>query len=347
MVDPSLRYVMVDSHDDEISLLDLWLVLIRRRSLFLALLLVALLAGVSAALTMPEKFNYSTAIEIGGIDYDNSGRLVYVEKPSSVLAKINQSYIPLVIHNYLEQNPEFVGIPNIKAKLEKNSNIIFIDVKGVEKYKSVYIQLLNSVVESVKQDHARISQLKVKDLELSSSQIENEIIRLKNAEQLILSQSKRLDKKQQLLIDRIKETKQQLRASVSMKKKAASDQRTEGRALALMMVDTELRASRNELANLQEALQITLENDREVMRNKLAENQQQQLEKAMMVEKLEVESKNLLETRAITAPMQSLTTVGVGKKLIVVISLLAGIFLAIFAVFFAEFLSKAKQHAAQ
>jgi len=347
MVDPSMRYVMVDSQcDDEISLIDLWLVLTKRRSLFLAIVLLVLLAGVSLALTMPEKFNYSTAIEIGGVSYSNNGKLVYVEDPSSVLAKIKQSYIPFTIKTYLEQNPEFDGVPEIKAKLEKNSSIIFIDIKGAEKHKKTYIQLLNSVVDTLKQDHKRKFLLKVKNLELSKNQMENEIVRLKKAEQLLLSQSKRLDKKEVLLMERIKETRQQLKASAKMKKNTATQSHTEDTTLSLIMMENELRMSREVLADLEEQLQVALENDRDEILNQQTENQQQQIEKTIMIEKLIAESNNLLETRAITAPIQSVKPVGLGKKLIVVISLLAGVFLALFAVFFAEFISKAKEHQA-
>jgi len=344
--EPLLRYVMVDSNnDDEISLIDLWLVLVRRRLLFLGLVLLAVLAGISLALILPEKFNYSTAIEIGGISYSNNGKLVYIEVPSSVLAKINQSYIPFVTKTYLEKYPEFEGVPVVKAKLEKNSGIIFLEVKGAEKHKNTYIDLLNSIVETVKLDHTRISSLKVKDLDLSKNQIKNEIVKIKNQEQLLLSQIKRLDKKAVLLLGRIKETRKQLKESMAMKKNAALESQTAGKALALMLVDTELRASRDGLADLEDQLQITLENDRDEMLNVLAENQQQQTEKAMMLEKLDVESSNLLQTRAITAPIQSIKPVGVGK-LIVVIALLGGLFLALFGVFFAEFISKARKQQA-
>ena len=45
--------------------------------------------------------------------------------------------------------------------------------------------------------------------------------------------------------------------------------------------------------------------------------------------------------------MQSLEPVGVGKKIIVVISLLAGLFVGVFAVFFFEFISKVKEKTQQ
>ena len=347
IADPSLRYVMVDSvHDDEISLLDIWLVLVKRRSLFLSLILLALLIGVSAALTLPVKYNYTTTLEIGGLSYDSQGKLVLVEPPSSVLAKLKQSYIPFVAHAYLQKNPGFEGVPVINAKLEKNSNIILIDISGIEKYRNIYVQLLNSIVDQVKQDHKRISLLKVKDLELSQYKLKNQVGVLKNEEQLIQSQIRRVDKKELLLKARIKETRYQLKISSQAKKNVAGAKGDE-KALSLLMVDNDIRSMRSVLADLEEELQITLENSREEISVKLTENQQMQAQTNISIQKLAVELDNLLETRAITEPMQSIKPVGVGKKLIVIIALLAGMFIGLFAVFFAEFLSKARQRSAE
>jgi len=343
----SLRYIMVDSvQDDEISLLDIWLVLVKRRSLFLSLVLLALLIGVSAALTLPIKYNYSTTLEIGGFSYDGQGRLVLVESPSSVLAKLKQSYIPFVTQAYLQENPEFEGGAVINAKLEKNSNIILIDISGIEKYRNIYVQLLNSIVDQIKQDHKRISLLKVKDLELSQYKLKNQISVLKNEEQHIQSQIGRLDKKELLLKDRIKETRYQLKVSTKAKQNVAGAKGDE-KALSLLMVDNDIRSMRSILADLEEELQITLENSREVIFAKLTKNQQMQGQTNMAIQKLAVELDNLLETRAITEPMQSIKPVGVGKKLIVIISLVGGMFIGLFAVFFVEFLSKARQRSAE
>jgi len=347
IADPALRYVMVDSvHDDEISLLDIWLVLVKRRSLFLSLVLLALLIGVSAALTLPVKYNYSTTLEIGGLSYDSQGRQVLIEQPTSVLAKLKQSYIPFVTHAYLQENPGFEGIPVINAKLEKNSNIILINISGIEKYRSIYVQLLNSVVGQVKLDHKRISLLKVKDLELSQYKLKNQINVLKSEEQLIQSQIGRIDKKELLLKDRIKETRYQLKVSSKAKKNVASAKGGE-KALTLLMVDNDIRSMRSVLVDLEEELQITLENSREEISAKLTENKQMQAQTNMSIQMLTVELDNLLETRAITEPMQSIKPVGVGKKLIVIIALVGGMFIGLFAVFFVEFLSKARQRSAE
>ena len=138
--------------------------------------------------------------------------------------------------------------------------------------------------------------------------------------------------------------RKQLNASLKMKQSAVSSASNEGKALALMMVDTELRLTRGVLANLEEQLVIGLENKREQMQNKIAENNQQQIETNMRLGKLRVESENLLETRAITEPIRSINAVGVSKLIVVVVLLFTGVFLGIFLVFFAEFLAKVRKH---
>jgi|GEM_PF-1372466 len=347
-LDPAMRYVMLESpmssQDDEISLLDLWLVLVKRKKLLLSIVLLVLFLGVVFALMMPRQYNYSTAIEIGAMSYDGSNRPVYIESPSSLLAKINKSYIPLIIQTYIENHPESRAIPQIKAQLEKNSNILFIDLKGEEKFGEAYIELLNTLVVSVQQDHHRISLLKRKDLELSKNKVKNVMFMLKEDEKLLLSQSKRLDKKKLLLEGRINESRDLLRSSAKIKQSAIKEVGTEGQAISLMMVDSEMRKDREVLADLEEELYIELENTREIMMNQLTENRQKQARQNEELEKITMQQDNLLETRAITRPLRSIKPVGTGKTLIVIISLFIGVFLALFIGFFSEFLEKARNH---
>jgi len=75
-------------------------------------------------------------------------------------------------------------------------------------------------------------------------------------------------------------------------------------------------------------------------------------ENSILVQKQKIDGlvyklKGLRDTQTLTEPMQSLKPVGTGKKLIVMMWLAAGFFVAIFAVFFLEFISKAKERASQ
>ncbi len=77
--------------EDEISLVDLWLVLAKRKRLIAAVAGTIAVAGLLYALLMPRAYTYTTSIEIAR-DGDK-----LLESPQTVLAKLQESYIPLVL----------------------------------------------------------------------------------------------------------------------------------------------------------------------------------------------------------------------------------------------------------
>jgi len=62
---------------------------------------------------------------------------------------------------------------------------------------------------------------------------------------------------------------------------------------------------------------------------------------------LEMQLSNLRETKTIINPARSIKPVGTSKRLIVIVSLVVGFFLALFFVFVFEFLEKARNYAAE
>ena len=117
------------SRDDEINLLDLWCVLVKRKVLLGVIMLLSVLLGLGYAMIQPQLFTFYTAIDIGS--RVEGQKLVYVEPPTSVLDKINSGYIPLVVAKYIEQNPAAKSVPDIRASLAKGSSIININIKAV------------------------------------------------------------------------------------------------------------------------------------------------------------------------------------------------------------------------
>ncbi|MCW8956489.1 MAG: Wzz/FepE/Etk N-terminal domain-containing protein [Gammaproteobacteria bacterium] len=141
--------------DDEIDLVDLWLVLIRHKTVIAVIACLVLLAGSLFALSMPTKFNYSTSIQIGAVVEMDSGRnhFVFIEEPETVLAKINETYIPYALNRYSNENPDSLIQPDIKARIPKKSSLIVLEARGEEKYEAIYQTLLKAVAEMVVEDH--------------------------------------------------------------------------------------------------------------------------------------------------------------------------------------------------
>jgi len=75
---------------------------------------------------------------------------------------------------------------------------------------------------------------------------------------------------------------------------------------------------------------------------------QQQIERQQQaVENIQLKLNGLQATRALSEPLKSIDPVGPGKKLIVIISLVIGVFIAVFFAFGREFMLKVKQKSVQ
>ena len=334
-----------ESHqDDEINLLDLWLVLTKRKFLFLCVLIVCSLLGLSYALSQPNVYDFSTSIEIGSKLEDR--RFVQIETAASVLDKINRVYIPLALSNDLKTSPENQVKPEITASIGKGSSIVSLNIKGQEDHQMMYFALLNSVTTSIKKDHQRISLVERKDVELEKNKISDQVFKIKEQGGLLHAQNKRLNEKSRLLEKRIKNLKKLIADSEQTKQEAMRKSNTEGKALALMMIDNDLRQANMMLAEMEEEFYIAINNDRDVIANKITDNIRLQAEAKNQLAKFEIRLANLLETRAVLEPMKSIKTTGKSKKLIVLVSIFAGFFLALFSVFVFEFLEKARNYAA-
>ena len=339
----NLQYVMMERPaEDEISLIDLWLVLVKRKKIFFIIILLSLVVGFLFVSSKPLVYEFSTSIEVGTQPTNGRGE-VAIESTQTTLAKLQEGYIPLVLASYYINLPEWTEEIDIKASVAKGSGIIRLSISGLEHNAEIYRRLLSDVVEKIKLDHKRVSSLVVNDLQLGIKKQENISSQLMNESLLMQSQMKRLDKKELLLnkrIDSLSEfvkTNEKLRLSVSESK---DDQNT---TLVLMMLDNELRTSRELLAELEDQSYLDLADEREVLRNKISDNERRLLENKQLIAKDKAQLSNLLETRAIIKPLKSLKPAGMSKKLILILFVIVGFILSFLTVFFIEFLTRVKE----
>lgn len=142
--------------EDSISLIDLWMVLSRRRSVIFAALGLALLAGLLAAFLMPAKYTYTTAIEIGSKSAGSDRGVTPIEAPETVLAKIKESYIPQAVHSYLGAEDEEAGY-KVEGRIPKGSGLIVLEAKAPEEDGPAYLTIMQGIIDKVEADHQRVS----------------------------------------------------------------------------------------------------------------------------------------------------------------------------------------------
>lgn len=152
----------IDNRDDEISLVDLFLVLYRRKWVVLGTLLLCAALAVPAALLSPVKTTYTTTLKIGG-----EPRL---ESNASAATKFRESYIPLT-QDAVKDDATLAGL-SMEARAPDSSDLVILETETELPQADPVKQLHNMAAQRFIAEHqAQLDQARVA--------IENQIERLR------------------------------------------------------------------------------------------------------------------------------------------------------------------------
>lgn len=269
---------------DEVRLVDLWLVLVRRKFVIAALVLVSIAFGVVYALFTPHSYAYTTIVEIG-----TNGKNELIEPLETARAKVADGYIAQVLQAHFKNNSNSATRYEVKAEVPKNSQVLILRSRGTVENEPVYAALHGEVVSRLRLDHLRAQNALRGDLKIRLETRERSLAELRQQAKLFEAQLKRLEVKQELPT----------------------------RDLSYLM---SLR---------------------------LADNLRAQSETLLLIDNARMQLANVQETSAVVSTMRSLDPVGLGKKTMVLLSGLIGLFLGIMAALFVEFAAKTRQATAR
>ena len=143
--------------EDEISLIDLWLVLVKRKKFILFTTVGMLVLGLAYVLFTPKKYVFHTALEIGTTLVRTSDGLAtqLIDRPETVIAKLQESYIPATQHELAQRQGDERWMPDVEARIAKKSQIVTIEAKGSANREKDYLTMLNHILGRLKADHQR------------------------------------------------------------------------------------------------------------------------------------------------------------------------------------------------
>ncbi|ROR32900.1 Wzz/FepE/Etk N-terminal domain-containing protein [Inmirania thermothiophila] len=110
--------------EDELSLVDLWLEFRRRRRVFWAVFAVVLVAGLAAAVLLPERYSYTTVIQLAGVVSPEGTRPLV--SPSEVLEQVRRVYLPAVLAGSAQGRGD-VGEGLVEAERPKDTDLIVLE----------------------------------------------------------------------------------------------------------------------------------------------------------------------------------------------------------------------------
>lgn len=326
--------------DDEISLIDLWLVLARRRRLVLGTVLACLGLGLAWAFLKTPEYRYWATIEIGSRIIGERAELL--ESPTSAAAKLRENYVPDAIHKYVDGGEKVDWIPEIDVSTPKDSGVIVLAAKSAREYEGAIAQLLSSAAQSLEVDHQRILADVRMSLESDAKAAANQLEELKGELEILESEKKRLAVREELLRTDIEETEKLLSRAHSRTGEAAQQVSDETRAMTMIMLLNEVRHTRARLSQLRQQLEVGLPQEKEELQKRIADNRRGQVLQEMRIEEIHGRIRNLRETKVLSEPQRSLGEQGPGNATIIALAMVLGIMFGILAAFFAEFFSKVR-----
>ena len=195
-------------YEDEISLIDLWLVLAKRKKLIGLVFGGFVLLALALAFVKKDKFEFTTTIEIGQIiSISESGEESYqlVEPIQSVKAKLENSYLPSAQATYYAANPD-AGRFKISIEAPKNAQMLIIKSKGAEANSSQHKSMHTNAVTPLIIDLNRKVSSSQQKLESQLAEARQELLRLQNPVvlRLLASENDAKINQHKDLIDRLK-----------------------------------------------------------------------------------------------------------------------------------------------
>lgn len=163
------------THSDEISLVDLALILVRRKIIIMGILGLFIAAGIAYALATETKptYTYNSSIEIG-TQLINGDRKP-IEPPSYLLAKVDYGFIPKTLYQYQQQNPEDEKNYEITVSNPKSSPVITLSMSASEDQSELVHGFIKNITQGIMQEHEELFNTIKENLELQLTQATNQL----------------------------------------------------------------------------------------------------------------------------------------------------------------------------
>ena len=143
-----MRQEQVIYNDDEISLVDLIVVLLKRKWIVLSVLALCLIGAsiFAVAREKPDQYKYSSSLEIGS--FLSEGQIVSIDSAINLSAKIEEVYAPQI----QAQSTDNVGVA---VRTPKGSNLVIIESSGAADQQKIVREAHNKLVTMIQDEQSR------------------------------------------------------------------------------------------------------------------------------------------------------------------------------------------------
>lgn len=321
--------------DDEISLIDLALVLLRRKWLIMGILLLCGGMGLAYALFMTGEpsYRYTTVIELARMD-DGSP----IEDTDSVKTLLEQTVIPMFrsemrnAHEDMGYRPPEVSveIPSGSTRLirlstdipqSRQDEVIDLHDKLVEELKgehSVMYFTQTTSLEREKGDIERVLEADLADIDMRKfsfltdiESVENNLKKLEEEKKYINHQRARLQEEKAQIKDNINEAKKRLDFAREQQKRAPDEATDESRAMTLLMIQDQIEKADTRLFDLNHRFNVEIPDREDKLDLSLIDNNMSMQKDQRALEELKEKIENIKAeySRTLEAHKQALAEI--------------------------------------
>ena len=154
------------NHHDEISLVDLWLTLLKHKKVFFSVAITIILLAIAFILSTPKTYTYKTDISIG-----TQSQSQLIQSPEAIAANLDNAIIPMVLGLQHQKSPE--NKLNVTASIPKKTDSVLLTSKGTKQQRDAIVELHQQLISILAESHRKKIQSTLDSLndELHSSEV--------------------------------------------------------------------------------------------------------------------------------------------------------------------------------
>jgi len=343
---------------DEISLFDLWDILVRRWRWIAGVWLVVVLLGIGHVLTRVEQYEYTHEMEIGQrpvIEYgpngesDNANPTVIpaesrsLEPPVTVAAKLEEKYLPAAVSAWRDANPNAGWRPQISDVSAADTGVITMRGEGVASHEPAYVRIFEEAVRRLKEDHEQILRITRQALNVDLSRAHNRLAELKQTLEQRQRELDRLERHESIVHGEIEALESLLDEKQRSQRTARRDASDPANTMTLLMLTDKLFSAGARLGELRVRQMVDLPRQRDEVKSDIAGLKRELKTQKAQIALRESRIDTVSPTQALSDPRRSVAPVGTEDGMIVALSVVLGGMLGVFAAFFAEFVHAASR----
>lgn len=341
----SNRNSHLTNEENEISLTDLWIVLVKRKWIVLVTFFVVTLTSIAAVSFIPYSYTHTTTVKLGY--FMESGKDIYLDTPEAVRLTVQEIYIPIAINEYYKNYPEDRQQHKVNVRTLKEIGIIILESEAAELNRLAVLSIQKGISRLLINDQKR-------KVDALNDEINREVLRtqydleeLNDAVSLITADIERNKKLEAFIHSQINDLNKSIKTADGNRERILNNIGKGTNSTLLYFVNDELNRSQIRLDRLQERLLIGLNKERDALNYALASNLRSKTEKEHAVLAIEDKLKDVQPASIVELPGKSRRRTGMHRPTIFVMAAFLGLFLGILLAFVCEFVANLRIHQLQ